>query len=104
MPGGATLDKANVRLDVSKGWATFGATLFSGSNSVTVQADGKLPDSLDGFGGAAIDGWLDITATDLHHLSADIVSGRVTGDGTFDLRNDTLRARSEDKGLECVHE
>ncbi len=91
--GGVTLDKANTRLDLSKGWATFGATVFSGSNSVTAHADGKLPDSLDGFGGAAIEGWFDVSATGLHQLSAEIVSGRVTGGGTFDLRNDTLKAQ-----------
>jgi hypothetical protein len=90
--GSAVLDKASVRLDVSKGWATFGTTLFSGTNSVTVRADGKLPDSLDGFAGTALSGWLDITATDLHHLAGGLTSGRVAGVGTFDLRNNTLRA------------
>jgi hypothetical protein len=67
--GSAVLDKAGVRLDVSKGWATFNSTLFSGSNSVTVQADGKLPDSLDDFAGTAVSGWLDVSGTDLHHLA-----------------------------------
>lgn len=89
--GAAVMDKANVRLDVSKGWATFGSTLFSGSNSVTVQAEGKLPDSLDGFAGSAIDGWADITGNDLRHFSGDLEGGRVSGDGTFDLRDSTLR-------------
>jgi hypothetical protein len=88
----AVLDKANVRLDVSKGWATFGSTAFSGTNSVTVQADGELPETLQGFSGSAINGWLDISANDLHHLSTDIISGRVTGKGTFDLRDSTLNA------------
>ena len=90
--GSAVLDKATVRLDVNKGWATFGTTLFSGTNSATVQADGKLPDALDGFAGSALTGWLNITGNDLHHLSSDVTNGRVTGDGTFDLRNNTLRA------------
>ena len=90
--GSAVLDKANVRLDVNKGWATFGSTLFSGGNSVTVQAVGKLPDSLEGFAGSAITGWLDISANDLNHFAADVTSGSVAGDGTFDLRNNTLRA------------
>ena len=90
--GSAVLDKTNVRLDVNKGWATFGSTLFSGSNSVTVQADGKLPDSLEGFAGSAITGWLNISGTDLHHLAGGVTSGSVAGDGTFDLRNNTLRA------------
>ncbi|MGA3170834.1 MAG: translocation/assembly module TamB domain-containing protein [Chthoniobacteraceae bacterium] len=90
--GGVVMDKATVRLDASKGWGTFGATLFSGSNSVTAQASGKLPDSLDGFAGTAITGWLDISAGDLHSLWAGLDSGGVKGDGTFDLRDKTLRA------------
>ena len=90
--GGAVLDKASVRLDVSNGWATYGSTLFSGSNSVTVQADGKLPDTVDGFAGTAITGWLNITANDLQHFAKQIASGLVNGNGTFDLRNNTLHA------------
>lgn len=95
--GAAVMDKATVRLDVNKGWATFGSTLFSGTNSVTLQAGGKLPDSLDGFAGTAVSGWLDISAGDLQHFSTDITSGRIAGDGTFDLRNNTLRASVEIK-------
>jgi len=90
--GGVTLDKTDMRLDVSKGWATFDSTLFSGSNSVTAQASGQLPDSIDGFGGAAISGWFDISGTDLHHLAAAVTSGSMAGDGTFDVRNNTVRA------------
>ena len=90
--GGAVLDKATLRLDVSKGWGTFGSTLFSGSNSVTVQGDGRLPDSLDGFAGTAITGWLNISANDLHHFAADATGGKIAGDGTFDLRGNTVRA------------
>ena len=95
--GSATLDKATVRLDANRGWATFESTLFSGSNSVTVQASGKLPDSLEGFAGSAISGWLDITGNDLHHFVADVTSGKVNGGGTFDLRENTLRANLEVK-------
>ncbi len=90
--GSAVLDRATLRLDANKGWATFGSTLFSGTNSVTLQADGKLPDSLDGFAGAAITGWLNISANDLHHFASTITSGKVAGDGTFDLRDNTVRA------------
>jgi hypothetical protein len=90
--GGVTLDKTDLRLDVSKGWATFGSTLFSGSNSVSAQASGKLPDSLDGFAGAAISGWFDISGNDLHHLAAPVTSGSMAGDGTFDIRNNEIRA------------
>jgi hypothetical protein len=90
--GGVTLDKTDVRLDVSKGWATFGSTLFSGSDSVTAQASGKLPDTIDGFAGAAISGWFDISGKDLHHLAAPVTSGSMAGDGTFDVRDNTVRA------------
>jgi hypothetical protein len=90
--GSAVLDKANLRLDVSNGWATFGSTLFSGSNSVTIQANGKLPESLDGFAGTAVSGWLSVSGNDLHQLAGGVTSGRVAGDGTFDLRDNTLRA------------
>ena len=93
--GGAVMDKATMRLDVNKGWATFGSTFFSGSNSVTMQAAGKLPGSLDGFAGTAVSGWLDIAGTDLHHLAGGVTSGRIAGDGTFDLRDNTLRADLE---------
>ena len=93
--GGAVLDKANLRLDVDKGWGTFGTTLFSGSNSVTVQGDGRLPDTLEGFAGSTITGWLNISATDLHHFAASATGGRVAGNGTFELRNNTVRANLE---------
>jgi hypothetical protein len=89
---GEVMDKAGVRLDISKGWATFSSTLFSGSNAVTLQGDGKLPDSLEGFAGTAITGWLDISGADLPHFSAQLQSGRIAVDGAFDLRNNTLRA------------
>jgi hypothetical protein len=95
--GSAVLDKATLRLDVTKGWATLGTTVFSGSNSVTVQADGKLPESLDGFAGTALTGWLNISGNDLHHLAGGVTSGSVAGDGTFDLRDNTLRAGFEVK-------
>jgi autotransporter translocation and assembly factor TamB len=98
--GGAVLDKANVRLDVSNGWATFGSTVFSGSNSVTLQADGKLPTTLDGFAGTAITGWLNITANDLRHIAVQIASGKVDGNGTFDLRNNTLHANLDLKAAD----
>jgi hypothetical protein len=90
--GSAILDKATVRLDVNKGWATFGGTTFSGTNSVTLQAAGKLPDSLEGFAGSTLTGWLNITGNDLHHFSNQISSGKIAGNGTFDLRNNTLKA------------
>ena len=90
--GGEVLDRATLRLDISKGWATFGSTLFSGANWVTLQADGKLPDSLDGFAGTAISGWLDVSAGDLRHFAASVTTGKVAGDGAFDLRNNTVRA------------
>jgi len=90
--GSAVLDKATVRLDVTKGWATFGSTVFSGTNSVTVQADGQMPDSLDGFAGTAITGWLSISGNDLHHLAGGVTSGTVAGDGLFELKHDALRA------------
>jgi len=90
--GGVVLDKTETRLDASRGWATFSSTVLSGSNSVTAQAAGKLPDSLEGFAGAAINGWFDVSGNDLHHLAAAISTGNVAGDGTFDLSGDTLRA------------
>ena len=86
------MDKATMRLDVNKGWGTFGSTLFSGSNSVAMQATGKLPDSIEGFAGTAISGRLDISGNDLHHLAGGVTSGMVAGDGTFELRDNTLRA------------
>jgi hypothetical protein len=98
--GSAVMDKATFRLDVNKGWANLGATVFSGSNSVTVQGDGKLPDSLDGFAGTAVTGWLNISGNDLHHLAGGVTHGAVAGDGTFDLRNNTLRAGLEVKASE----
>jgi hypothetical protein len=64
---------------------------------VTVQADGKLPDSLEGFAGTAISGWLNIAGNDLHHFAADVSNGRIAGDGTFDLRNNTLKANLDIK-------
>ncbi len=90
--GSMVLDKANMWLNVSKGWATLGSALFSGSNNVTLHADGKLPDSLDGFAGSAITGWLDISAGDLHHFAGDLDSGSVNGNGTFDLSGNDLKA------------
>ncbi len=95
--GSAVMDKATLRLDVTSGWATLGATAFSGSNSVTVKGDGKLPESLDAFAGTAITGWLDISGNDLHHLAGGVTSGKVTGDGTFELRDNTLKAGIEVK-------
>jgi len=90
--GDFVMDKAVTWLDASKGWATFGATLFSGSNSISAQAEGKLPDSLDGFAGSVIDGWFYVAGDDPHHLVTDISSGKVNGSGTFDLRDNSLRA------------
>jgi hypothetical protein len=100
--GSAVIDKANTRLDVSKGWATLGATVFSGSNSVTLGASGRLPDSLDGFAGAGLTGWLNISGADLHHLAGSIAGGRVTGGGTFDLRSNTLRANLDVKAASVL--
>ena len=89
--GGVTLDKTTMRLYVSKGWANMDTALFSGSNNVTAQASGKLPDTIDGFAGAAISGWFDISGNDLHHLAAAVTSGIVAGVGTFDVRNNLIR-------------
>ena len=90
--GGAVLDKAGLRLDATKGWATFGSTVFSGSNSVTVCANGELPESIEGFAGMAVTGLLNISGNDLHRFAGIVSSGTVAGDGTFDLHNNTLRA------------
>jgi len=95
--GEAVLDKATMRLDVNKGWGTFGSTFFSGSNSVTVQANGELPDSLEGFNGSAISGGLNISVDDLHHFAGGVTSGRVGGDGTFELKNNELQGSVEIK-------
>ncbi len=73
--GDAMMDQATMRLDVNKGWGTFGSTLFSGSNSVAMQATGKLPDSIEGFAGTAISGRLDISGNDLHHLAGGVTAG-----------------------------
>jgi len=89
--GGGVVENTTARLDVNKGWGTFGSTLMSGSNSITVRGTGKLPDSIEGFAGTAISGWLNISANDLHHLAAEATSGAIAGDGTFDLRDNTMR-------------
>ena len=49
-------------------------------------------DTFEGFAGSAISGWLNISGNDLHHLAAEVAGGRVSGDGTFDLKNNRLRA------------
>ena len=100
--GSATLDKASLRLDANKGWGTFSTSLFSGKNSVTVNASGQLPNTLQGFTGSAIDGWLNISATDPGHFAAQITSGSVTGDGTFALKNNAFQTNLDLKAAGVI--
>ncbi len=91
--GAFTLDQISARVDAKAGTTTLNVALNTGRNTINVQAQCALPQTMDGFAGTNIDGTLTVAADELAKLSPQITGGNVAANGSFALKNKMLTAK-----------